>query len=150
VRSLAATISLLVALTVGASAAAASPGDFDFSYERSGGMLGDSASLVVHPGRHAVATVRRVHGAREQKVHFRIGAGRVRELEQKLREIHFFRLHDDHPGTCNDCRIFSFTYLGHRLVLAESSIAYKVGDLQSTLELVISTHVRPHHARAAA
>jgi hypothetical protein len=142
-RFLAATISLLVALTVGASAAVASPADFEFTYERSGGMLGDSASLVVHPGRHAVATVRGIHGARERKVGFRIGAGRVRQLQQKLREIHFFRLHSDKPGTCDDCRIFSFTYRDHRLVLAESSIAYGVGDLQSTLELVISTHVRP-------
>jgi hypothetical protein len=148
-RFLVATISLLAALTVGAPAAIATPGDFEFTYERSGGMLGDSASLEIHPGRHAVATVRGIHGAHERKVGFRIGAGRVRELQRKLREAHFFRLHNDKPGICNDCRIFHFVYRGHDLVKAESSIAFKLGELQSTLELVISTHVRPPAARLA-
>jgi hypothetical protein len=150
-RRLAATIACLaVALIVGGAPAAAgrgvtSPADFAISYERNGGLSGESASLVVHPGRHAVA---RTHGGRAgaRTVRFRIAPARVRELERDLREAHFFRLGSRDPGTCADCFVYSIGYRGHQIFRVENSLTPQLAKVTLDLEALISANAIPANA----
>jgi hypothetical protein len=142
-RLLAATFACTLGLAVAAVAVAATPlpppGSFAIVYQRSGGFAPSTSTLIVRPGRHAVAATSSGQ-AEERRAEFRIGKGRVLALERGLRRAGFATIEDPGESGCADCFEYDIRYRGHRLEIDESQLPARLGAVVAELESVVSAH----------
>lgn len=132
----------------GATTAAAPlppPGSFAIFYERSGGFAPSTSTLIVRPGRHAVAET---SGSRagELRVEFRIGKRRVLALERGLRRAGFAALEDPGASGCADCFEYEIRYRGHSLAIDESQLPSSLEPVIGELESIVTAHAIPPNA----
>ena len=147
-RLLAATLACTLALATAAVASAAAPaplpapGSFAIFYERSGGFAPSTSTLIVRPGRHAVAAT---GGSRAgaNRVEFRIGKRRVLALERGLRQAGFASIEDPGPSGCADCFEYEIRYRGHSLAIDESEMPSRLEPLIGELESIVTAHAIP-------
>jgi hypothetical protein len=116
---------------------------FAISYSRGGGFAPSVESLVVSPGRRAVATVDDIQVG-ERKVRFRIGVGRVRALQTSLRRAHFGTIESDLDSGCADCYRYEIGYRGHRIQLDQSVLPEALEPVIGELSTVVSTRIPPN------
>ncbi len=151
-RLLGATIACTLAVASGAAAVATapaaprpSPGDFAIFYERSGGFAPSTSTLIVRPGRHAVAAT---SGSRagERRVEFRIGRRQVLALQRGLRQAGFASIEDPGESGCADCFEYEIRYRGHRLSIDESEMPSRLEPVIGELEAIVTAHAIPPNA----
>ncbi|HYC80708.1 MAG TPA: hypothetical protein VEB65_02910 [Solirubrobacterales bacterium] len=150
-RLLAATFACTLALVTGTAAVAAAPaplpppGAFAIFYERSGGFAPSNSTLVVRPGRHAVAAT---SGSRAgaNRVEFRIAKRRVLGLERALRQAGFASIADPGESGCADCFEYEIRYRGHTLAIDESQLPARLEPVIGELESIVSAHAIPPNA----
>ena len=152
-RLLAATFAAVLALATGAAAVPTaptlgplpSPGSFAIFYERSGGFAPSTSTLVVRPGRHAVAAT---SGSRagENRVEFRIAKRRVLALARGLRQADFTSIADPGESGCADCFEYEIRYNGHRLAIDESQLPARLEPVIGELEAIVTAHAIPPNA----
>jgi len=120
-------------------------GTFAIFYQRSGGFAPSTSTLIVRPGRHAVAAT---GGSRagENRVDFRIGKRRVLALEQGLREAGFASIEDPGRSGCADCFEYEIRYRGHSLAIDESGMPSRLEPVFAELESVVTAHAIPPNA----
>ena len=128
-----------------AAAPAPPPGSFAIFYQRSGGFAPSTSTLIVRPGRHAVAAT---GGSRagENRVEFRIGKRRVLALERALRQAGFASLEDPGPSGCADCFEYEIRYRGHSLEVDESEMPPALEPVIGELEAIVTAHAIPPNA----
>ena len=121
------------------------PGSFAIFYQRSGGFAPSTSTLIVRPGRHAVAAT---GGSRagENRVEFRIGKRRVLALERALRQAGFASLEDPGPSGCADCFEYEIRYRGHSLEVDESEMPPALEPVIGELEAIVTAHAIPPNA----
>jgi hypothetical protein len=133
----------------GAATAAAAPlpppGSFAIFYQRSGGFAPSTSTLVVRPGRHAVAET---GGSRagERRVEFTIAKRRVQALQRGLRRAGFAAIEDPGPSGCADCFEYEIRYGGHSLAIDQSELPSRLEPVIGELEAVVSAHAIPPNA----
>jgi len=120
-------------------------GSFAIFYERSGGFAPSTSTLIVRPGRHAVAATGDSR-AGQNRVEFRIAKRRVLALERGLRQAGFDSIGDPGPSGCADCFEYEIRYRGHSLSIDESEMPSRLEPVIGELESVVTAHAIPPNA----
>ena len=95
---------------------------FKIAYERSGGLKPLPQSLVVRPGRRAVATTLGPNGTK-RTARFRVSVLTVKTLRNALRGSRWDTLSTvTDPSGCADCYLYSITYQGHSVHLLQNQV----------------------------
>ena len=118
------------------------PGSFAIFYQRSGGIAASTSTLIVRPGRHAVAATSGTR-AGENRVEFRIGKRRVQALQRGLRRAGFFAIEDPGESGCADCFEYEIRYRGHSVSVDQAEMPARLGPVVSELESIVTAHAIP-------
>jgi hypothetical protein len=121
--------------------------EFALTYERSGGLAASTELLRVAPRGFAVAESSGTR-AGEGRVRFRLGGRRIRSLQRGLRAADLGSISTP-KGGCADCYIYSLTYGGTSIELAETEVPARLQAVIDEIEAVIAAHTVPPAARAA-
>ena len=134
----------------GESVAAADPasvGEFTLAYSRSGGIAGSTQTLAVRPGRRATATIGGAPSERT-RVDFRLGARRVRALQQSLARADIGSIPPPGPSGCADCFLYDLRYDGRRVELEEVDVPPRLSAVFAQLDAIIDAHAASPNALA--
>jgi len=121
------------------------PGSFAIFYQRSGGFAPSTSTLIVRPGRQAIAAASGGRGG-ESRVEFTISRRKVLALERGLRRAGFFSIEDPGPSGCADCFEYEIRYRGHSVEVDEAEMPARLEPLIGELEAVVTAHAIPPNA----